>query len=109
MSKEHVYFRLESSWAKKRESILELIKNQIKVDHKTQLKDLPRVFISQGPAPPLPPSSFIFPPPSSVTPLFRTHGLHCHAFGPPCTLGASAAAATAAYITSVVCDDPVCR
>ena len=42
-------------------------------------------------------------------PLFRTHGLHCHAFGPPCTLGASAAVATAAYITSVVCDDPVCR
>ena len=42
--------------------------------------------------------------------LFREHGLHCHAFGPPCTLGASAAAASAAYITSVVVgDDAVCR
>ena len=45
-----------------------------------------------------------------LVPLFNSHGLHCHAFGPPCTLGASAAEATAAYITSVVVgDDAVCR
>jgi hypothetical protein len=45
-----------------------------------------------------------------MVPLFRQHGVHCHAFGPPCVLDESAAAATCEYMTSVVVgDDAVCR
>jgi hypothetical protein len=36
--------------------------------------------------------------------------VHCHAFGPPCVLGAAAAVGVCEYVTSVVvADDAVCR
>ena len=42
--------------------------------------------------------------------VLRAHGVHCHAFGPPCVLAAAAAAGVCAYVTSVVvADDAVCR
>ena len=45
-----------------------------------------------------------------MVPLFRQHDVRCHAFGVPCVLGESAAAATASYITSMIlADDAVCR